>query len=664
MTYADLKEQKKRIDEAIEQRARSRESSTADSSRSSVKRNRSQTTSSKSTEKGHQTKKLTASKEPPKEKEMPVPVKPTASKAPPKAQETSVVPVTPSAEEEGLAGEGEYEEQMEAEDAPSGENALRWKMNQLMKITRDDRCNERSRSSKEQITRYVTMNCDRCHPPEESETDGDEDDEEDTVQEDSEDDDPAPRSSKDESKSKSSKEESKPSSSKTDTKSKKSEKSDKGTDEPGKTGTEKSRGKSQKDQKQKAGKRKDHSPSDDEDIVSEESEEDDEVLEIDESLKSSTTTPKKGVIQSATSPEEKPKSIAIKRAINMGEIMAASTQKERREKAQKEKGNVTSRESTASERSDGKLPIPQRNDPETPMLNVILQKGDQKRAAKEKIKADKLKKSLTPSDIMGLDYESDNEPEQDPPTTSGQAATTSQQSHGEKTKAVTLMDKLTAQTEAELEEMRRRQQQAPLLPTSKQAKTSGGKSKTDLTSQEEGVAAEETSKDDETDSAPTQRNEPKSTKWSYYLPKPTLHPRLKMELKYWKIAITDAAMPRLGGSMGVTWDDLSNFFAVNYELGIYNIERDRDVIRQAVESLLDDNLLEIKNKRIYSKPEELPEDTPEKEIVDSANIPASQEHPASAEPAAGDAQTKSAETGDTVSAATETVESADTSAKE
>ncbi|XP_055339075.1 uncharacterized protein DDB_G0286299-like [Paramacrobiotus metropolitanus] len=230
------------------------------------------------------------------------------------------------AEEEGHAGEGEDEEQMEAEDAPSGENAPQ---------AEDEPIDENNPRRSMQRAIAIMMGAD--HKKEE------EDDDEDTVQEESEDEDPAPRTSKDESKSKSSKEESKPRSSKTDTKSKKSEKSDKGTDKPGKTGTEKSKG--------KEGKRKDQSPSDDEESETEDSE-DDDVVEIDESQRSSTTTPKKGVIRSATSPEEKPKppAIAIKRAINMGQIMAASTQKERREKAQKEKGKrEASRESTASE---------------------------------------------------------------------------------------------------------------------------------------------------------------------------------------------------------------------------------------------------------------------------------------------------------------------------
>ncbi|XP_055330526.1 uncharacterized protein LOC129582920 [Paramacrobiotus metropolitanus] len=87
----------------------------------------------------------------------------------------------------------------------------------------------------------------------------------------------------------------------------------------------------------------------------------------------------------------------------------------------------------------------------------------------------------------------------------------------------------------------------------------------------------------------------KDNKIIYYLPKQGQDrtPRLKMELDVWKIAITDVALDAIGGTNGASWNDLSNFMAVHYELGELNIENDKEWIKNAVEALIADEVLHI-----------------------------------------------------------------------
>ncbi|XP_055354722.1 uncharacterized protein LOC129600274 [Paramacrobiotus metropolitanus] len=97
----------------------------------------------------------------------------------------------------------------------------------------------------------------------------------------------------------------------------------------------------------------------------------------------------------------------------------------------------------------------------------------------------------------------------------------------------------------------------------------------------------------------------KDNKVVYYLPKQGQErtPRLKMELEAWKIAITDVALDAIGGTNGASWNDLSNFMSVNYELGELNIESDKEWIKNAVEALISDEVLHIKpDGRIDFKP--------------------------------------------------------------
>ncbi|XP_055344797.1 uncharacterized protein LOC129592721 [Paramacrobiotus metropolitanus] len=97
----------------------------------------------------------------------------------------------------------------------------------------------------------------------------------------------------------------------------------------------------------------------------------------------------------------------------------------------------------------------------------------------------------------------------------------------------------------------------------------------------------------------------KDNKIIYYLPKQGQDrtPRLKMELEAWKIAITDVALDAIGGTNGVSWNDLSNFMAVHYELGELNIENDKEWIKNAVEALIADDVLHInQDGRVDFKP--------------------------------------------------------------
>ncbi|XP_055349324.1 uncharacterized protein LOC129596156 [Paramacrobiotus metropolitanus] len=101
----------------------------------------------------------------------------------------------------------------------------------------------------------------------------------------------------------------------------------------------------------------------------------------------------------------------------------------------------------------------------------------------------------------------------------------------------------------------------------------------------------------------------KDNKVIYYLPKQGTErtPRLKMELEAWKIAVTDVALDAIGGTNGASWGDLSNFMAVHYELGELNIENDKEWIKNAVEALVADEVLHVKQDgRIDFKPYQPP----------------------------------------------------------
>ncbi|XP_055354659.1 uncharacterized protein LOC129600228 [Paramacrobiotus metropolitanus] len=101
----------------------------------------------------------------------------------------------------------------------------------------------------------------------------------------------------------------------------------------------------------------------------------------------------------------------------------------------------------------------------------------------------------------------------------------------------------------------------------------------------------------------------KDNKVIYYLPKQGTErtPRLKMELEAWKIAITDVALDAIGGTNGASWGDLSNFMAVHYELGELNMENDKEWIKNAVEALIADDGLHIKQDgRVDFKPYQPP----------------------------------------------------------
>ncbi|XP_055332159.1 uncharacterized protein LOC129584080 [Paramacrobiotus metropolitanus] len=291
---------------------------------------------------------------------------------------------------------------------------------------------------------------------------------------------------------------------------------------------------------------------------------------------------------------------------------------------------------------------PSSGDPSTPILNLIAQKTAEEAAAGVKSQTSRRSKARGPMDEESEESDDDTttqtplEPAEkdDQPKGQGTSGTVTEaqtkghetSQKGAKEKIMLPMEKAAAEAEAAAAAARQVFQRSLFAPLKdvfekERSKSAGELGGHETLPQEEKTAEPKSAQSssgslakltiddkrsqetDSTDSAQSPQKTEIKEATDYSLGAPLdVNNRTWNEVQAALQIIREKEMlDAIGGTNGASWGDLSNFMAVHYELGELNIENDKEWIKNAVEALISDEVLHIKQDgRVDFKPYQPP----------------------------------------------------------